>query len=214
VIRSPRLLALAAVGLLAGAVALGAVFAAHQGGGRAPNGPPAGPYRGSEPPSGLRAPDFMLRDYRGKTVRMRALRGRVVLLSFVDSKCKEKCPIVTSVMAAALRRLSREQRAEVVPLLMSVNPLIDTPTSIRRFLMRRRALSLDYLVGSVRHMRPIWKAYGVVAAVDTGNADVHSSDVRVFDRHGDWVSTQHAGIDLTPASLAHDALVALRRSSR
>jgi cytochrome oxidase Cu insertion factor (SCO1/SenC/PrrC family) len=214
VIRSPRLLALAAVGLLAGAVALGAIFAAHEGGGEPASGPPRGPYRGSEPPSGLRAPDFTLRDYRGKTVTMRALRGRVVLLSFVDSKCKEKCPIVTSVMAAALRRLSPKQGSGVVPLLMSVNPRIDTPASIGRFLARRRALSLDYLVGSVRHMRPIWKAYGIVPAVDTGNADIHSSDVRIFDRQGNWVSTQHAGIDLTPANLAHDALVALRRSSR
>jgi cytochrome oxidase Cu insertion factor (SCO1/SenC/PrrC family) len=214
VIRSPRLLVLAAVGLLAGAVALGAIFAAREGGGEPASGPPRGPYRGSEPPSGLRAPDFTLRDYRGKTVTMRALRGRVVLLSFVDSKCKEKCPIVTSVMAAALRRLSPTQRSGVVPLLMSVNPHIDTPASIGRFLARRRALALDNLVGSVRHMRPIWKSYGIVPAVDTGSADVHSSDVRVFDRHGNWVATQHAGIDLTPANLAHDALVALRRSSR
>jgi cytochrome oxidase Cu insertion factor (SCO1/SenC/PrrC family) len=212
--RSRPLVALAAVGLIAGAVALGAVFAAHQNGAGPANGPPPGPYRGSEPPAGLRAPDFTLRDYRGQTVRMRALRGRVVLLSFVDSKCKEKCPIVTSVMAASLRRLSPAQRAQVAPLLMSVNPLLDRPESVRRFLARRRALSLDYLVGSVRRMRPVWKAYGVVPAVDTGNADIHSSDVRVFDRQGDWVSTQHAGIDLTPANLAHDALVALRRSSR
>jgi cytochrome oxidase Cu insertion factor (SCO1/SenC/PrrC family) len=212
--RSRPLVALAAVGLIAGAVALGAVFVAHQNGAGPANGPPPGPYRGSEPPAGLRAPDFTLRDYRGQTVRMRALRGRVVLLSFVDSKCKEKCPIVTSVMAASLRRLSPAQRAQVAPLLMSVNPLLDRPESVRRFLARRRALSLDYLVGSVRRMRPVWKAYGVVPAVDTGNADIHSSDVRVFDRQGDWVSTQHAGIDLTPANLAHDALVALRRSSR
>jgi len=144
---------------------------------------------------------------------MRTLRGRVVLLSFVDTKCKEKCPIVTSVMAAAFRRLPPAQRAQVTPLLMSVDPRVDTPMSIRRFLARRRALSLDYLIGSVRRLRPIWRAYGIAPAVDSGDADVHSSDVRVFDRLGNWVSTQHAGIDLTPANLAHDALVALRRSA-
>jgi len=208
-----RLLALAAVGLLSGAIALGAIFAAREGGDRSPNGPPPRPYRGSEPPTGLRAPDFTLRDYRSRPVRMRTLRGRVVLLSFVDTKCKEKCPIVTSVMAAAFRRLPPAQRAQVTPLLMSVDPRVDTPMSIRRFLARRRALSLDYLIGSVRRLRPIWRAYGIAPAVDSGDADVHSSDVRVFDRLGNWVSTQHAGIDLTPANLAHDALVALRRSA-
>lgn len=209
--RSPRLIALVATGFIAGALALGAIFAAHQRGQGPASGPPPGPYRGSEPPPGLRAPDFTLHDYRGQTVRMGRLRGRVVLLSFVDSKCKETCPIVTSVMAAALRRLSARQRAQITPLLMSVNPLIDTPTSIHRFLARRRALSLAYLIGSVKELRPIWQAYGIVPAVDTGNADIHSSDVRIIDRRGDWVSTQHAGVDLTPENLAHDALVALTR---
>lgn len=212
---SQRFLTLTAAGLIAAAVALGAVLAAHQPWSiPAASGPPPGPYRGSQPPHGLHAPDFTLRDYRGKTIRMRALRGHVVLLSFVDSKCKESCPIVTSVMANAMRLLSPTQRHEVVPLLMSVNPLIDTPASIQRFLAPRRALSLYYLIGPVRKLRPIWKAYGIVAAIDTGNADIHSSDVRVFDRNGIWVSTLHARIDLTPRNLAHDALMALRRSSR
>ena len=30
-------------------------------------------------------------------------------------------------------------------------------------------------------MRPVWHAFGVLPAVDTGNDDVHSADVRVFD---------------------------------
>jgi cytochrome oxidase Cu insertion factor (SCO1/SenC/PrrC family) len=212
---SRRFTLLVAVGLIAGAIALGAVLAANQPWSErtAASGPPPGPYRGSEPPSGLRAPDFTLRDYRGKTVRMSALRGRVVLLSFVDTACKETCPIVTSVMASAYRRLPPAQRPQVVPMLMTVNPPVDTPRSIHRFLAARQALSLYYLVGSVKKLRPVWKAYHVLPAVDTGNANVHSSDVRVFDRRGVWVSTTHARIDLTPANVAHDALVALKKSS-
>ena len=212
--RERRFLALVAVGLIAAAVALGAVVAAQRDPDEGkPSEPPRGPYRGSEPPPGLHAPDFTLRDYRGRTVKMRDLRGLVVLLSFVDTKCKEKCPVVTSVMAAAVRRMSPTQRAEIAPLLMSVDPSIDTPRSIHRFLARRRALSLTYLIGPVKRLRPIWKAYGIVAAADTANADIHSTDVRVFDRNGLWVSTQHAGVDLAPQNLAHDAILALRRSS-
>ena len=166
--------------------------------------PPRSPYRGSIPPPGIRAPDFTLHDYRGAAVSMRSLRGRVVVLSFVDTKCTEKCPIVTSVIALALRRLRPPIRREVVPLLITVSPRVDTPASVRRFLTARRALSVDYLIGSVRLLRPVWKAYGILPAVDTGNADFHSSDVRVFNRDGVWVSTQHAGVDLTPRNLVHD----------
>lgn len=171
--------------------------------------PPRSPYRGSIPPPGIRAPDFTLRDYRGATVAMRRFRGRVVVLSFVDSKCTEKCPIVTSVIAVALRRLPPRIRKEVVPLLITVSPSVDTPPSVRRFLSARSALSLDYLLGSVRELRPVWKAYGILPAVDTGNADFHSSDVRIFNRDGVWVSTQHAGVDLTPRNLVHDIREAL-----
>jgi protein SCO1/2 len=174
--------------------------------------PPAGPYRGSQPPAGIVAGSFRLRSYRGHTVSLRAERGKVVLLSFVDTKCTESCPIVTSAMAQAYRYLPAEKRPQVVPLLISVEPHADTPVRVHRFLARRRALALDYLIGSVRELRPVWKAYAILPAVDTGNADVHSSDVRVIDRHGIWVATQHAGVDLTPKNLAHDALEALSRS--
>jgi cytochrome oxidase Cu insertion factor (SCO1/SenC/PrrC family) len=197
--------------VLIGVAALSAVLAVHH---RSSNAPslPTSPYRGSVPPPGIRAPDFTLRDYRGGRVTMSSFRGRIVVLSFVDSKCTTKCPIVTSVVASAMRRLRPAARSEVVALLMSVSPRLDTPASIHRFLAARRALALSYLVGSVQQMRPIWKAYGILAAADTGNADIHSSDVRIFDRRGIWVSTQHAGEDLTAANLDHDVLLALKRS--
>jgi hypothetical protein len=47
----------------------------------------------------------------------------------------------------------------------------------------------------------------------TAKADFHSADVRVYDRTGRWVSTLHAGVDLTPQNLAHDIKTALERSS-
>jgi cytochrome oxidase Cu insertion factor (SCO1/SenC/PrrC family) len=212
--RTERLLiALAAIGAVIGVALMVTVLVAARGERRPQaSGPPPGPYRGSEPPGQLRAAAFRLRSYRGGLVSLRAQRGKVVLLSFVDTKCTEKCPLVTSVMAQAYRLLPAQERRQVVPLLISVEPRADTAARVRRFLARRRALVLDYLIGSVRRLRPVWKAYGIVAAVDTGNADVHSSDVRVIDRRGIWVATQHAGVDLTPRNLAHDAREALRRS--
>jgi protein SCO1/2 len=211
--RDRLLIAVAGVGLVIAVALVVAVLLAAPGGDRQPaSGPPPGPYRGSEPPGQLAASDFRLRSYRGRIVSLRAQRGKVVLLSFVDTKCTEKCPIVTSVIAQAYRLLRPDERRQVVPLLISVEPHADTAAHVRRFLARRHALALDYLIGSVGQLRPVWKAYGIVAAVDTGNADIHSSDVRVIDRRGIWVATQHAGVDLTPSNLAHDALEALKRS--
>jgi protein SCO1/2 len=167
-------------------------------------------YRGSVPPPGIHAPDFALRSYRGPIVRMSAFRGKVVLVTFLDSKCTESCPIIAAVIAIALRRLSPPERQQVEAVAITVQPHIDTPASIRRFLKARQALGvLDFLIGSVPQLRPVWKAYGVLPAVDTGSADIHSASVRVFDREGVWVSNMHTAVDLTPANLAHDIRIAL-----
>ena len=211
--RPQLVLALAAAVVAALAAVIGGIIAVRVSHRQSPAvAPPPGPYRGSEPPAGIVAGSFRLRSSRGHTVSLRAERGKVVLLSFVDTKCTESCPIVASAIAQAYRLLPRNRRPQVVPLLISVQPHVDTPVRVHRFLARRRALALDYLIGSVRELRPVWKDYAILSAVESGNADVHSSDVRVIDRHGIWVATQHASVDLTPKNLAHDALEALTRS--
>jgi cytochrome oxidase Cu insertion factor (SCO1/SenC/PrrC family) len=109
-----------------------------------------------------------------------------------------------------MRLLAPAERRQVDALAITVNPVRDTPSSVLSFLRRRDALGeLNFLLGSVEKLRPVWKSFHVLSAAETGNADVHSADVRVFDRRGLWVSTLHAGIDLTPANLAHDIRRAL-----
>ena len=173
-------------------------------------GPPPGPYRGSEPPARIFAPDFVLKSYRGKVVRMRSLRGKVVLVTFLDTDCKTKCPLIASVVGGGLGLLSSDDRRQVMPLALTVNPASDTPTSVRKFLRDRHALGLDFLIGTSRQMRPVWRAFHIVAAAETGKADVHSADVRVFNRSGEWVSTLHLPPDLTAENLAHDMRLAMR----
>ncbi len=175
-------------------------------------GPAPAAYRGSVPPAGIQMPAFSLRDYRGGTVSSRSLRGRVVLVTFLDTKCKSKCPIIAGELGSAVRLLTPPERRQISPLALTVNPRTDTPASVRAFLRRHQALGLDFLIGTTKQLRPIWHAFGVVAAAETGNADVHSSDVRVFDRHSVWVSTLHVGEDLTPENLVHDAREALKSS--
>jgi cytochrome oxidase Cu insertion factor (SCO1/SenC/PrrC family) len=170
-----------------------------------------GRYRGSEPPPGIRLPSFSLWDVvRGERVESQTLRGSVVLVTFLDTDCTEQCPIIAGEVGRALSLLSTDERGRTQPLVISVNPQIDTRASVVRFLRERRAESLTYLSGTVAELRPVWHDFGVVSAYETGDADTHSADVRVFDPEGIWVSTEHAGVDLTPANLAYDVSVALR----
>lgn len=176
------------------------------------SGPQPGSYRGSEPPVGIFAPNFALTSYRGNVVRMQSLRRKVVLVTFLDTDCRTKCPLIATVVGDGLRLLAASERRKVVPLALTVNPASDTPTTVRRFLRQRDALNLDFLLGTTRQMRPVWRAFHVLAAAETGDADVHSADVRVYDPTGEWVSTMHLPPDLTPKNLAHDIRVALQES--
>jgi cytochrome oxidase Cu insertion factor (SCO1/SenC/PrrC family) len=201
-------------GAIAIAVAVAVALAATRGNeSPGPGRPSEGVYRGSEPPGRNTLPDFRLPTYDGKVVAARELRGRVVVTTFVDTACKEACPIIVTTLGNGLRRLNPRERRAVTAIAFSVDPAVDSPRHVRAFLRARHAEhELEYAVAPQATMRPVWKAFYVLPAVDTGNADTHSADVRIFDRKGVWVSTLHAGVDLTPQNLAHDVREALKRS--
>jgi protein SCO1/2 len=195
-----------AIALLAAGViplTIGAVLVHEQGGGTST-------YRGSRPPAGMHSPDFRLRSYRGPVVHSRDLRGKVVLVTFLDTRCTTQCPIIAGILGEAMRKLPAPVRAKTVAFAISVDPEYDTPTSVRRFLRRRNALgTFDFLLGTERQLRPVWRSFYVLAVSKTANPNIHSADVRVFDPSGIWVSILHVGVDLTPASVVHDVETAL-----
>ena len=61
----------------------------------------------------------------------------------------------------------------------------------------------------LRSCDPVWRAFEVVSSLDSGDSNLHSAPVRVYDGEGRWRSTLHPGVDLTPANLAHDLREAL-----
>lgn len=204
------LIALPLAVLLAGAVAFLARGSASETG---LVGPGAGPYRGSINPGNVRLPAFTLNEWNGRRVDSRSLRGKVVLVTFLETKCKEACPIIADQIGIGLQSLSASERRHVYALAISTHPRDDTPASVREFLRVHRVLrELHYLVGTEARLRPVWRSFHILAALDSGDADTHSAPVRIFNRDGKWVSTLHPGVDLTPANLAHDVRVALRSS--
>lgn len=167
-------------------------------------------YRGSTPPPGLMLPSFSLLDQAGRTIDSDDLRGKVVLVTFLETQCTASCPIIGEMIREAFRRLD----GEAVALGISVHPGDDTPAEVRAYLRRHRLRGeLRYLVGTEREMRPVWKAFAVLAAVDTHDPNIHSAPVRVYDPEGEWVSTLHAGADLTPENVVNDVRAARRGTS-
>jgi protein SCO1 len=170
-------------------------------------------YRGSKPPAGIAMPEFTLRNYDGRRIRSDELRGRVTVLTFLDSQCTESCPVIAWTVARAIDGLTRAERKDVDAVAISTDPAEDTTASVRRFLARNRATGRLWYVGGgeqERKLRKVWKAFYVLSSLESGHDTLHSAPVRIYDRTGAWVATLHAGADLTEANLAHDIRVALR----
>ena len=176
-------------------------------------GPESGPYRGSITPGNIRLPAFTLKEWNGNRVNSRRLRGKVVLVTFLETKCEEACPIIADQIDMGIERLRASERRRVFAVAISTHPGDDTPANVREFLRVHRVLGdLHYLIGTETRLRPVWRSFHILPALDSGDANTHSAPVRIFNRSGKWVSTLHPGVDLTPANLAHDVRVALRSS--
>lgn len=197
--------------IVAGAFAVGGLAVALYA--RSADEPSAGVFVGSKPPARFTMPAFTLRDHDGSLVRSSDLRGKVVVLTFLDTKCEEACPIIAGEVGSAWRLLSEQERREVVAVAISTDPRDDTPPSIRTFLRTHRALgTFRYLTGPLPEMKQLWQTFQILSSFESGEADTHSAPVRVYSRDGVWLATLHAGADLTPANLVYDIRVALRRS--
>ena len=201
---------------------LGALAAAlgiaNRGEGKATNGPTAsapseGAYRGSKPSARIELVDFALRDHDGRLVRSSALRDKVVVLTFLDSQCTESCPIIASEIGRAFDLLSAAERQRLFAVAISTDPEEDTKASVRAFLLGNRATGkLHYLGGGEPEakLRRIWKRFQILSSLESGEDTLHSAPVRIYTG-AVWVATLHAGVDLTPANLAHDIRLALKQ---
>jgi protein SCO1 len=188
-------LALVVAAMLALAAAAGVTVFARSGDGpeRDAGTGFAGAVRPAIPPR-----DFRLRDQDGEPVSLRAFRGRVVVLTFLYTTCRDTCPLTATQIRGALDDLDRD----VPALAVSVDPANDTPERARRFLFVRGLADdrMRFLLGSRDQLAPVWRAYGIRPQ---GAAFDHSAYVLLVDKRG----RQRIGFpvaQLTPEGLAHD----------
>jgi cytochrome oxidase Cu insertion factor (SCO1/SenC/PrrC family) len=130
------------------------------------------------------APSFTLRDQRGVPVSLSALRGRPVLLTFLDSRCTQECPIQGRQLASVLRRLPAAERPTLV--VVSVDPSGDTPASVGRATAKWGLAGpwrWYWLNGRRTTLEAVWHLYGITVDPSSGDI-VHSLVLYLIDRDG------------------------------
>src|SRR4051812_44003582 len=193
----PRRLRWVLTGLIAcAAAAIGAVLIADRGNDSAAQG--STEFAGALRPPGVPPKDFTLRDQDGKPASLAAYRGKVVVLTFMYSTCKDTCPLQADQIRGALDDLGGDAPPALT---VSVDPANDTPDRAKSFLLKHSLTGrMRFLLGSRAQLAPVWKAYGIQPQ---GAAFDHSAYVLLIDKQG----RQRIGFplnQLTPEGLAHD----------
>jgi protein SCO1/2 len=151
--------------------------------------------------------DFALRDQHGELIRLSALRGKVLLVTFLYTNCPDVCPLMAENLNSSLRALGAE-RVDVRVLAVSVDPTGDTAAAVRAYSRRHRLLpEFHYLVGTRQELEPVWKEYGVTAVARNPELVDHSAYTLVVDRDGRGRVVFDAAA--RPREIAHDVRLLL-----
>jgi cytochrome oxidase Cu insertion factor (SCO1/SenC/PrrC family) len=133
------------------------------------------------------APEFKLDDQNGRSITLASLRGKVVVLEFMDPHCTDICPIVSQEFLEANRDLGAGANG-VVFLAVNVNQYHSRVADMMAFSREQGLLSLQswhFLTGPVPLLKRVWRDYGVEVEAPNPNADIiHTSIVYFIDRNG------------------------------
>jgi cytochrome oxidase Cu insertion factor (SCO1/SenC/PrrC family) len=133
------------------------------------------------------APNFTLTSQDGRKVALTSLRGKVVLLTFLDPVCTTDCPLIAQEMRSADTLLgTRAKATELVAVV--ANP---TYTSIAYTQAFDRQEGLDhvpnwlFLTGSLSQLDAVWHHYGIeIENLPAGAMTAHNDLAFVISASG------------------------------
>src|SRR5215470_367064 len=135
----------------------------------------------------LRAPAFTLTDQAGRTMQLSALRGKAVVLEFMDPHCTDICPIVSQEFVDAYHQLG-PAAGKVVFIAINVNQYHASVADMAAY-SRQEALntipSWHFFTGPLPALKNAWRDYNIEVQAPSPDADiVHTSALYFIDSQG------------------------------
>jgi len=142
---------------------------------------------GSAAPLNFPAKGFTLTDQHGRTVSLASLRGKVVLLTFLDPVCTTDCPLIAQEFRQAGQLLGAASR-QVELVAIVANPIYHQLAYTRAFDRQEDLTQVPnwlYLTGSVPQLQQVWKDYAIAALILPAGSMISHPDVAfIIDRAG------------------------------
>ncbi len=155
-----------------------------------------------DPP--MLASDIKLTDSNGQPFDLGSQRGKVVLLYFGFTNCKDECPLTMAKLKQTFDLLGPAS-AQVQVLMVTTDPANDTPAQLKNYLTAFNPTFLG-LTGPAQDLQQVYKDYGV--AVDN-NGETHTVFLYILDSKGNLRLTYIAP-ETDPGNLADDVKLLLR----
>ena len=125
------------------------------------------------------APDFQLTDQQGAPVTLASLRGKAVLLTFLDPVCTTDCPLIAQEFRGAGELLgANSKRVELVAVV--ANPIYRSIAFTQAFDRQERMDKVPnwlYLTGTPPQLTKVWRAYNIAVQTEPAGAMVAHSDI-------------------------------------
>jgi cytochrome oxidase Cu insertion factor (SCO1/SenC/PrrC family) len=134
---------------------------------------------GSAAPVNYPAGGFRLTDQHGRPVTLASLRGKVVLLTFLDPVCTTDCPLIAQEFRQAGQLLgATSRRVELVAI--AANPIYHSVADTRAFDRQEYLNQVPnwlYLTGSLPQLQQVWKDYAFAALILPAGSMVGHPDI-------------------------------------
>jgi cytochrome oxidase Cu insertion factor (SCO1/SenC/PrrC family) len=180
-----------AVALIAGLVTVVVAARRHDAAalaGQRPSGIPASfslptiNLMGLSPVPARAAPGFRLTDQNGRTLALSSLRGKVVVLNFMDPHCTDICPLVSQEFIDAQRDLG-QAAGQVVFAAVNVNQFFNRVSDVAAFSNEQELSSIPswhFFTGPLNSLRATWRDYDIAVAAPNPKADIVHTSVMYF----------------------------------
>lgn len=153
-----------------------------------------------------KAPNFSLQDADGRTVTLRDLKGKVVVLHFIYTNCPDVCPLHAERIAEIQEMISITPMRDFVQFVtITTDPQNDTPDVMREYGKTHGLSPSNWLFltsGPTRlsATRDLVEKFGHKFTKIDGGLQVHGVVTHVIDGGGRWRANFH-GLKFKPTNL-------------
>jgi protein SCO1/2 len=154
-------------------------------------------------PVGSVVPDFTLVDHHAAPLTLSSLRGKVVAVTFIYTRCPlpDYCPRMVENFRAVRARFADLMDRDLVLLTVSFDPQYDTPERLAAYAAANRAIAPGwlFLTGERSQIERVCDAFGIQYYAEEGLI-THSLQTAVIGRDGRLVATVEGRL-FTPRQL-------------